>query len=111
MTEYHHGVASLYLRVTVDEHAYTVTYQSANGSTSGQSQFLNEFLGDARAFRSCKLCHFRIDEHQRAQVIDIGFQQHLEDMAGGDGLLVDDGADVQFLCHLHIVEILHHSHL
>ena len=57
-----------------------------------------------------KLCHVGVGVHQEPHVHDVGVEHHLVDVAGGDDLLVDDGADVQTLCHAHIVDVLHRRH-
>ena len=110
MAKHHDRVACLNLGVTTDQLAAFATYQSANGDAEGQSQVFHQFFCYLRAFCCRKLRHFGIDKHQRTQVIDIGLEQHLEDVTGSDGHFINDGADIQFLGHLHVVEVLYHCH-
>ena len=110
VAEHQDGVASLNLSITVDKNALLVANQSANGDAERQAKVLDGLLGDLRPLGSGKFCHVAIDEHQRADIVDVGIEHHLIYVAGSQCLLVDDGAYVEALGHFDIVEVLDHGH-
>ena len=46
MAEHHDRVAGFNLGVTIHQHTSTLTHQSANGHTEGQSQVFYRLFGD-----------------------------------------------------------------
>ena len=109
MAEYHHGVASLNLGITVDENTLVVAHQTTDGNTKGQTQILNRFLGDTRTFGGNKFSYVTVDHHQGADIGDIRVEHHLVDVTSSQRLLINNGTDIQTLCHFHVVQILNHS--
>ena len=65
------------------------------------------FLGYGTALGSRELGYVGIGNGQTAYVGNIGVQKHAVDVACRYGLLVDNGADVQFACHGHVVHVFH----
>ena len=109
MAEHEDAVTCFDLGVTIDQDALFATYQSADGDATGQTQRLHGGLRHTRSLGSHELGHFAVGQHQCTHVTHVGLHHHLEDMAGGHGLLVDDGTDVQALGHGHIVQVLDHG--
>ena len=67
-------------------------------------------MRDARAFFHHKFCHIGIGNGQRLHGGDVGLEHHLINVAGGKGLLIDDGADVEAFGHRDIIGVFHHRH-
>ena len=94
MAEHHHRVAGLNGGVARNEDAFAIPHQSANGDAGRQLEIFHRFLRDFGAFLRDEFSHVGVGIHQKAHVVHVGIEHHLIDVAGGDGFLVDDGADV-----------------
>lgn len=110
VAENHHRVARFYLCITRNEHSFFTANQSTDGYTDRHAEFLHRFLGYLRTFFGYKLSHIGVSAHQESHVHHVGIEHHLVDVAGGNHLLVDNGTDIQTLCHAHVVYVFYGSH-
>ena len=109
MAEHHDGIAWRYLCVTIHEDSLAVAHQTTNGDAKWQSKVFYRLSCHLRTLGCYKFGHVGLNHHQRTHVPDVGFHHHLEDMACGYGLLVDNRADVKSFRHADVIQVLDHG--
>ena len=102
------GVALLKLCVTIDKVALSVADETTEGSVVGQTEFANEFLGDATVFCHLDFCHIGIGNGQRLERRYICLEHHLINMTRGKSFLVDNRTNIKAFCHTDVIGIFHH---
>ena len=107
LAEYYHQVTRDNLRIAVHQYSFAGTNDTTYVGFVRQVESFHFVSGDQTAFFRIELYNLGIGTRQVVNTANGRIQQHLVDVTGGDGFLIEHGAYIQSFRHRDIIEVLH----